>query len=121
MAVLCRPTVAVVVVCTRAYLLCVDRRRCSAFVLGDLPFLVFLTAYNYHYFGHPFAFGQSAVASGIALSKTGSADLLQSSWRESLPGLLFSPAPGLVRFSPVLLLRLGQRGGRVAGPWEPGS
>ena len=40
MAVLCRPTVAVVVVCTGAYLLCVDRRRCAAFVLGGLPFLV---------------------------------------------------------------------------------
>ena len=93
MAVLCRPTVAVVVVCTGAYLLCVDRRRCAAFVLGGLPFLVF-------------AFGQSVVASGIALSKTGSADLWQSSWRESLPGLLFSPARGLVWFSPVLVLGL---------------
>ena len=93
MAVLCRPTVAVVVVCTGAYLLCVDRRRCAAFVLGGLPFLVF-------------AFGQSVVASGIALSKTGSADLWQSSWRESLPGLLFSPARGLIWFSPVLVLGL---------------
>ena len=106
MAVLCRPTVAVVVVCTGAYLLCVDRRRCVAFVLGGLPFLVFLTAYNYHYFGHPFAFGQSVVASGLALSKTGSAHLWQSSWWESLPGLLFSPARGLVWFSPVLVLGL---------------
>ena len=92
MAVLCRPTVAVVVVCTGAYLLCVDRRRCAAFVLGGLPFLVF--------------FGHSVVASGMALSKTGSANLWQSSWRESLPGLLFSPARGLVWFSPVLLLGL---------------
>ena len=92
MAVLCRPTVAVVVVCTGAYLLCVDRRRYAAFVLGGLPFLVF--------------FGHSVVASGIALSKTGSANLWQSSWRESLPGLLFSPARGLVWFSPVLLLGL---------------
>ena len=54
----------------------------------------------------PLAFGQSVVASGIALSKTGSANLWQSSWRESLPGLLFSPAPGLVWFSPVLVLGL---------------
>ena len=37
MAVLCRPTVAVVVVCTAAYLLCVDRRRCAAFVLAGPP------------------------------------------------------------------------------------
>ena len=93
MAVLCRPTVAAVGLCTGAYVLRVDRRRCTAFVLGGLPFLVF-------------AFGQSVVASGIALSKTGSANLWQSSWRESLPGLLFSPAPGLVWFSPVLVLGL---------------
>ncbi|MDE0024475.1 MAG: hypothetical protein OXP69_08675 [Spirochaetaceae bacterium] len=104
MAVLCRPTTAVAVVCAGAYLLWVDRRRCAAFVLGGLPFLAFLTGYNYHYFGHPFAFGQSVVASGIALSKTGSADLWQSSWSESLPGLLISPARGLIWFSPVLVL-----------------
>ena len=94
MAVLCRPTSAVVVLCTGAYLLWVDRRRCAAFVLGGLPFLVCMTAYNYHYFGHPLAFGQSVVAAGIALSKTGSAGLWQSSWWESLPGLLISPARG---------------------------
>ena len=66
----------------------------------------FLTAYNYHYFGHPIAFGQSVVSSSIALSKTGSAGLWQSSWAESLPGLLISPARGLVWFSPVLVLGL---------------
>ena len=64
------------------------------------------SAYNFHYFGHPLAFGPSVVASAIALSKTGSAHLWQSSWRESLPGLLFSPARGLVWFSPVLVLGL---------------
>ena len=89
MAVLCHPTVAVVGLCTAAYLLCADRRRRAAFVPAT-----------------PLAFGQSVVASGIALSKTGSANLWQSSWRESLPGLLFSPAPGLVWFSPVLVLGL---------------
>ena len=44
------------------------------------------------------------VAAAIALSKTGSAGLWQSSWWESLPGLLVSPARGLVWFSPVLVL-----------------
>ena len=110
MAVLCRPTTAVAVVCAGAYLLCVDRRRCAAFVLGGLPFLVFLAGYNYHYFGHPLAFGQSVVASAIALSKTGSAALWQSSWSESLPGLLISPARGLVWFSPPLVLGLVSAG-----------
>ncbi len=64
------------------------------------------SAYNFHYFGHPLAFGPSVVASAIALSKTGSAHLWQSSWWESLPGLSFSPARGLLWFSPVLLLGL---------------
>ena len=50
MAVLCRPTTAAVVMCAVAYLLWLDRRRWAAFVLGGLPFLVLLTAYNYHYF-----------------------------------------------------------------------
>ena len=59
-------------------------------MLGGLPFLVFLTAYNYHYFSHPLAFGQSVAASAIALSKTGFADLWQTSWWESLPGLLLA-------------------------------
>ena len=70
------------------------QRRCGAFVFGDPPFLVSLTAYNYDS-GHPFAFGQSLVASSIALSKTGLADLWQSSWSVSLPGLQISPAHGL--------------------------
>ena len=113
MAVLCRPTTAVVALCAGAYLLWVDRRRCVAYVLGGLPFALILAAYNEFHFGSPFVFGQSVVAHSIALSKTGSADLWQSSWRESLPGLLFSPARGLVWFSPVLVLGTGQRGGGV--------
>ena len=104
MAVLCRPTTAVVAVCAEAYLLWVDRRRCVTYVLGGLPFALILAAYNDFHFGSPFVFGQSVIAHSIALSKTGSADLWQSSWRESLPGLLFSPSRGLLWFSPVLLL-----------------
>ena len=105
-AVLCRPTTAVVVLCAGAYLLWVDRRRCAAFVLGGLPLALLLAAYNHYYFGNPLVFGQSVVAKSIALSKTGSADLWQSSWWESLPGLFVSPARGLLWFSPVLVLGL---------------
>ena len=47
MAVLCRPTVAAVVLCTAAYLLCVDRRRCAAFV----PAMQFVGAYSYSLMG----------------------------------------------------------------------
>ncbi|MCY4373695.1 MAG: glycosyltransferase family 39 protein [Spirochaetaceae bacterium] len=105
-AVLCRPTTAVSVVCVGAYLLWVDRRRCAAYVLGGLPFLVILIAYNGYYFGSPFVFGQTAASKTIALRDTGSESLWQSSWRESLPGLLISPSRGLLWFSPVLLLGL---------------
>ena len=41
------PTVAVVVLCTAAYLLCVDRRRCAAFV----PAMQFVGAYSYSLMG----------------------------------------------------------------------
>ena len=104
MAVLCRPATAVAVVCVGAYLLWADRRRCAAYVLGGLPFLVILAAYNGYYFGSPLVFGQTVASKLIALRGTGSENLWQSSWRESLPGLLISPSRGLLWFSPVLLL-----------------
>ena len=106
MAVLCRPTAAVAVVCAGAYLLWVDRRRFAAYVLGGLPFLVILAAYNIYYFDSPFVSGQTVASKIIALRDTGSEDLWQSSWLESLPGLFISPSRGLVWFSPVLLLGL---------------
>ena len=106
MAVLCRPTTAVAVVCVGAYLLWADRRRCATYVLGGLPFLVILIAYHVHYFGSPFVFGQTVASKIIAVRDTGSESLWQSSWRESLPGLLISPSRGLAWFSPVLLFGL---------------
>ena len=49
MAVWCRPTSAVVVVCVGAYLLWVNRRWFAAFVLGGMPFAVILAVYNGYY------------------------------------------------------------------------
>ena len=106
MAVLSRPVTAVAVVCVGAYLLWTDRRRCLAYVLGGLPFLAILAIYNGYHFGSPLEFGQTVVSRIIALRATGSEQLWQSSWRDSLPGLLISPARGLVWFSPVLALGL---------------
>ena len=106
MAVLCRPATAVVVVCVGAYLLWTDRRRCAYYVLGGLPLLVILAAYNGYYFGSPLVFGQTVASKIIFLRDTGSEHLWQSSWRDSLPGLFISPSRGLVWFSPVLLLGL---------------
>lgn len=103
MAVLCRPTSAVVVVCVGAYLLWVNRRGFVAFVLGGMPFAVMLAAYNGYYFGNILEFGQTITSKNIALATTGSDDLWQSAIWESLPGLFISPSRGLIFFSPVLL------------------
>ena len=112
MAVWCRPTSAVVVVCVGMYLLWVNRRWFAAFVLGGLPFAVILAAYNGYYFGNPLEFGQTVTSQQIALATTGSEDLWQSPLWESLPGLVISPSRGLVFFSPVLLF--GVVGGVLA-------
>lgn len=103
MAVLCRPTSAVIVVCVGAYLLWVNRRGFVAFVLGGMPFAVMLAAYNGYYFGNILEFGQTITSKNIALATTGYDDLWQSPVWESLPGLFISPSRGLVFFSPVLL------------------
>ena len=102
MAVLCRPTTAVAVVCVGAYLLWTDRRGCFAYVLGGLPFLVALAIYNGYYFDSPLVFGQTVASELIALR--GEDTLWQSSWLESVPGLFISPSRGMVWFSPVLVL-----------------
>ena len=119
MAVLCRPATAVVVVCVGAYLLWTDRRRCAYYVLGGLPLLVILAAYNGYYFGSPLVFGQTVASKIIFLRDTGSEHLWQSSWRDSLPGLLHQPVagPGVV-FSGAAA-RAGQRGGGVEGTALP--
>ena len=106
MAVLCRPTSAVVVVWVGAYLLWVNRRGFATFVLGGMPFAVILVAYNGYYFGNIFEFGQTITSKNIALASTGSDDLWQSPIWESLPGLFISPSRGLAFFSPVLLFGL---------------
>ena len=106
MAVLCRPTSAIVVVCMGAYLLWANRRRLPGYVLGGLPFALILTVYNGYYFGNPFEFGQTVASKNIALASTGSENLWQSPILESLPGLFISPSRGLVFYSPVLLFGL---------------
>ena len=109
MAVLCRPASAVVVVCVGAYLLWTNHRRLAAYVLGGLPLLAILVAYNSYYFGSPLTFGQSVASKIIALSSTGSDNVWQSSWLESVPGLLISPQRGLLWFSAGAPARIGQR------------
>ncbi len=103
MAVLCRPTSAVVVICAGAYMLVVNRRWFAQYALGGLPVAVALGAYNLYYFDDLFHFGQIAASRDIALLKTGAADVWQTPPWLGLSGLLFSPSRGLLFFSPVLL------------------
>ena len=118
---LCRPTVAAVVLCTAAYLLCADRRRRAAFVLGGVPFLVFLTAYNYHYFGHPFAFGGGAER-GTEPHRAFE-DRVRPPVAELLVGESARPVVQPGTGSDLVLSRAGarpsQRGGGVARPALP--
>ncbi len=109
LAVWCRPTSAVVVICVGAYLLWVNRRWFAAFMLGGVPFAIILAVYNGYYFGNPLEFGQTITSKNIALATTGSEDLWQSAIWESLPGLFISPSRGLAFFSPVLLFGLVAR------------
>ena len=115
-AVWCRPTSAVVVVCTGVYLLWVNRCWFTAFALGGLPFAAGLAAYNGYYFGSPVEFGQILASKKVALATTGSDDVWQSPLWESLPGLFISPSRGLAVFSPVLLFGIV---GAVAAWKEP--
>ncbi len=106
MAVWCRPTSAIVVVCGGLWLALKDRRALTAYVLAGLPFAALLVLYNYHYLGSPFAFGQVVGARTLAASKTGSPVVWQTPLWQGLLGLLASPARGLFVFSPFLLLAL---------------
>ena len=103
------PTSAVLVVCTGAYLLRVDRRRCAAFVLGGLPFLV----------RSPPRIRAERGGGRHCAIEDGFRRPVASSWSESLPGLLFSRArgPGLVLAG--VGARLPERGRGVAKPPLP--
>ena len=105
MAVLCRPTGAVAVACVGVYFLSTCRTRFLYYALGGLPLALALGAYNAHYFGSPFTFGQALAGEAIVQLKLGHGFGVWSlsTWAEGLAGLLFSPSRGLVFFSPVML------------------
>jgi hypothetical protein len=103
-ATTCRPTSAVFVVAAAAWLLVVNRRALVAFVGGSIPITLALAAYNAYYLGSSLVFGQAVVGPAIALAKTGSPDIWQTSLWVGLAGLLVSPSRGLFVFSPWLVL-----------------
>ncbi len=106
MAVWCRPTSAIVVLCAGVWLALRDRRAFAAYLLAGLPFGVALAFHNYHYLGSPFAFGQDVTSRNVAVTMTGASALWQTPLSQGLAGLLASPARGLFVYSPFLLLAI---------------
>ncbi len=103
MAVWCRPTSAIVVLCAGVYLALRDRRAFAAYALGGLPFALVLALYNYRYVGSPFSFGQGEACRDAAIAMTGSPSLWQTPLADGLAGLLVSPSRGMFVYSPFLL------------------
>jgi len=105
-AVVCRPTAVFVGAAFGVALAIRDRRALGLFLLGTLPFALFLAYYNGGTFGSPFRFGQTETAAATALVKTGSDAVWQTPLWIGLPGILISPARGLLVFSPFLAFAL---------------
>ncbi len=105
-ATACRPTGAVFALAAGAWLLLSSRRTFLAFAAAALPVAAALALHNLHYLGSPFRFGQTEMSLGIALTKTGSADLWQTPLLTGLAGVLLSPSRGLLVFSPFLALAI---------------
>jgi hypothetical protein len=119
LAVLCRPTSGLVVVCVGVHLLITNRRRLSWFVLGGLPVALVLLVYSQVTFGSLFSFGQLGVGASVALFKTGRPELWQTPLAKGLAGLLFSPARGLFIYTPVALFAVWGAGRAFRDPaWK---
>lgn len=101
-AATCRPTAALVALAAAAWLALSDRRAFAAFALGALPLAGAILAFNVHYFGSPFDFGQLAAGARVARYKTGSPELWQTPLWLGAAGLLVSPSRGLLVYSPFL-------------------
>lgn len=80
-------------------------RPALEFALGAAPILMLLAAYNAHYLGAPWRFGQTSVDPGLVRFKTGGSDDLWGTppWLGAA-GLLLSPSRGLLTHSPFLAL-----------------
>jgi hypothetical protein len=101
-AVLCRPTLGLLLLGAGGYLIWKSRREALPFALAAAIPLLTLAGYNAFYLGSPFRMGQSEAARKLALSISGSGDIWQTPLWEGGAGVLFSPSRGLFAFSPFL-------------------
>ncbi len=106
LAVACRPTGVLLTVAIGLFHLLGERRRLLRFVMGGLPVAVLLIAYAWIVFGSPFSLGQWGVGTEVAQAKTGNPDVWQTPLHVGALGLLFSPARGLLVYSPIALVGL---------------
>ena len=104
-AAACRPASALLLVVPGLWLLVTDRRALVPFVLGALPPMALLLAYNAHFFGSPLAFSELPASTAFAAHESGSSSVWQPSWQGAV-GFFFSPSRGLLVFSPFLIFEL---------------
>lgn len=102
-AAACRPTSALFAVAAAGYLALADRRALRFFLAGCLPLALAVGAYNQHFLGSPWRFGQSE-SHELAAAKTGLATVWRASPATALAGLFLSPSRGVMVFSPFLAL-----------------
>lgn len=105
-AVLCRPTSALVLLLAAVHVLVTERRLLLAFCAGAAPVLLALAAHNAYYLGSPLSFGQIATSGALAANASGDAGLWTTPFLEGAAGQLFSPARGLLVYSPFLAAAL---------------
>ena len=102
-ATACRPTNGAVAIAFGLGILLRTPRRVPAYVIGGTLIAIPVFLYNHHYLGSFLNFGQTEAGDGLALEKTGVANMWQGSLWEGLIGLMFSPSRGLLVFSPWMI------------------
>ena len=105
-ALICRPTSAVLVIAAGIYLLVKKPRLFVIYVISGLPFAFALGYYNYYYMGSPFSSAKIEVSLPLSEKKTGVRDVWQTPYHKGACGLFFSPSRGLFIYSPFLLFAL---------------
>ena len=123
LAFVCRPTAALAMAAAGMYFLVRDRRALLRWVAGGLPAALLLAAYNLHYFGTLFVFGQVSIGGAAEASAqlpaaftlipvavaapvtpvAAASRLFGTSLLEGMAGLLLSPSRGLLAFSPAIV------------------
>lgn len=93
LAVVCRPTDALLVIPMGLYVLFHHTKKFPGFLLFTLPPILFQILYNSYYFDNPFHTQWHLNQQGFWTTP----------FIEGLSGILFSPARGLFIYSPILL------------------